>query len=105
MGSFIYVIAADINGPSKIGISVHPVKRVKQLQTGHAEILSLHHCEPIPAAFARPMEQIVHRENRHLKLKGEWFNLTVPQAIAEVRHAMMRFEAEAETKASFAPVD
>lgn len=101
MGSFLYVISASELGPVKIGLSIHPEKRVRQLQTGHAEKLALHHREPITEQCARPMEQIVHRENRHRKLKGEWFDMTVAEAVAEIRHAMIRFESEAQIQASF----
>lgn len=101
MGSFLYVISASEQGPVKIGLSIHPEKRVRQLQTGHAEKLALHHREPITEQCARPMEQIIHRENRHRKLKGEWFDMTVAEAVAEVKHAMIRFDAEASIQASF----
>lgn len=94
MTSFIYVIAADPAGPVKIGSSKEPERRLRQLQTGHADPLKLFHTEAISVEGVLLMERIIHRENRVHKRKGEWFNLSVTDAIAEVKHAMIRFEQE-----------
>jgi hypothetical protein len=98
MTSYIYVIASSPDGPSKIGISIHPEKRVRQLQTGRDDLLKLFHKEPISIERAQLTERIVHRENRHLRLKGEWFAMPVEHAIQEIRHTMIRFESEVDTK-------
>lgn len=99
MTSYLYVIASSVHGPCKLGFSVDPLRRLKQLQTGHSETLQLFHTEEISSDKALLMEQAVHRENRHRKIKGEWFNMTVDFAILEVRHTMIRFEEEIETRA------
>lgn len=99
--TFIYLISQSDTGPVKIGYSKHPNKRLKQLQTGQSSPLFLKHVEEIDDRKARIMEQIIHRENRHTKLTGEWFNLTVEQGISEIRHAIIRFENEAEDRSRY----
>lgn len=97
MTSYIYVIASSPDGPSKIGISIHPEKRVRQLQTGRDDVLRLFHKEAIPRERAQLMEGVIHRENRHLRTKGEWFAMSVQDAMMEIKHAMIRYESEVDT--------
>lgn len=87
--SFLYVIAASETGPVKLGLSVHPEKRVRQLQTGSALPLKIFHTEEIDDALVKPAESALHRLLSYRRLKGEWFDLTVEQAIAEVIHIRM----------------
>jgi hypothetical protein len=90
--SYIYVICEGKDASSvKIGFSANPERRVKQLQTGHEGTLSLIHKEEIPAANVRAMEEIVHKLLRHRKVRGEWFNLTADDAVAEIKHAVIRY--------------
>ena len=84
-----------------MGYSDSPSRRLRQLQTGQSSPLVLHHKEEIENDRVRLMEQIVHRENRHRKLKGEWFDLTVEEAIAEIKHAMIRFDEETQNLARY----
>ncbi len=87
--SFLYVIAHDINGPVKLGLSISPTKRLKQLQTGSATVLSLFHTEEIEDSKVKIAEKALHKTLSHIRLKGEWFNMTVDDAIAEVSHIRM----------------
>ncbi len=100
MTSYIYAIASSPDGPTKIGISIHPEKRVRQLQTGRDDALKLFHKEPVPRSRAQLMEGVIHRENRHRRLKGEWFSISVEQAIQEIKHCMIRHESEVDTMES-----
>lgn len=97
--SFIYVIAESPEGPTKIGFSKDPARRVRQLQTGHARPLSVFHTEEIDDTMVRLMETAIHSVNRHRRLSGEWYDLTVDDAIAEVRLGMICHEEEIEAKA------
>lgn len=90
--SFLYVIAASPEGPTKLGFSIHPERRLSQLQTGHAEPLVLFHAEPVPSEKARLYERLLHRDIGYTKLRGEWFNLTVEQAIAHVRFTFIEYD-------------
>lgn len=96
MNSYVYVIASDPAGPVKLGSSKHPEKRVKQLQTGHSEQLRLYYFHSIPAENVKLMEKAVHEVNRHNRIKGEWYNLSVEDAILEVRHAVIRYSENLE---------
>lgn len=92
---YVYVIASEQEPKIvKIGISVNPAKRVKQLQTGHATPLKVFHQQAFPAKNTRMIEQILHRELHHLRLTGEWFTLSVEDAIAEVEFALIRYGDE-----------
>ncbi len=86
---YLYVIAASKNGPVKLGYSKHPDKRLKQLQTGNPEILILHHCEMVEIDNIRRAEKELHRILGYCRLKGEWFNMSVDDAILEAVHARM----------------
>lgn len=88
---YIYVIASSPEGPCKIGYSNDPFKRLKKLQTGHPERLSVHHCIPFAPAHAPLVERKIHETVRHLRMSGEWFRLTVEDAIAEVNFALIRY--------------
>jgi hypothetical protein len=82
----IYLINCSYNGLYKIGISVSPEKRIKQLQTASPYKLSIaavYECK----YRARKVENILHNTLSSKKvpdnfeydftlLEGEWFNLT-----------------------------
>lgn len=89
--SYVYVIGKETEGPIKIGFSANPAKRLKQLQTAQHEELRLFYFQSVPKDIVKMMEQAIHATNRHKKVKGEWFNLTVDDAIVEVRHAIIRY--------------
>lgn len=92
---FLYVIApaAHENGPCKLGISSgDPNRRLKQLQTGHPERLSVRHIEPVAPEKARIMERLLHRDIGYLRAHGEWFNLSVKDAIAHVTFTIIQYD-------------
>ena len=90
---YLYVIGkyTDLNGPCKLGISVNPDRRLKQLQTGQSELLTVHHREEAPADKVRLFERLLHRDIHHLRLSGEWFDLTVEHAIQILQHTLIRY--------------
>lgn len=87
--SFLYVIAAAKEGPVKLGLSVHPEKRVRQLQTASPVPLSIFHTEEIEDVRVKIAEKALHQLLGHKRMKGEWFDMTVEDAIAEVIHIRM----------------
>ena len=95
----LYVIGASPDGPVKLGISVNPERRVGQLQTGCADRLRLFHSEPIgdKAVF----ERLLHRDLGYLRGVGEWFNLTVTQAIAHVQFTVIQYDGVTELAEKF----
>lgn len=81
---FLYVIADSPDGPVKLGISKQPERRLGQLQTGHAQQLHLFHTTVVPGGRAPLFERLLHRAIGYRRSHGEWFNLTVGEAIAQI---------------------
>jgi hypothetical protein len=97
---YIYVICEAASAPVKIGFSADPEKRVKQLQTGHANVLTLFHKEEVEDEQVRVLERMVHKAIRHLRHTGEWFNLTPEDAVLEIKLAIMKYGDAAYDKTS-----
>lgn len=89
----MYVIGATPNGPLKLGISADPERRVGQLQTGHAERLQLFHSELVANTKARLFERLLHRDIGYRRTIGEWFNLSVEEAIAHIRFTVIHYDS------------
>jgi hypothetical protein len=85
---FVYILAWDDKGPSKIGIAADPKKRLRTLQTGSPHMLHLKHVEPVGLA-ASAIEREVHRALAGRRLSGgsEWFDLPPADARIAVRSA------------------
>lgn len=94
--AYLYVIAASPDGPVKLGYSDRPERRMRALQTGRPDRLSLYHQEPVSATQARRYEQRLHRDLNHIRTGGEWFAMTTEQAIAEVRFTLIEYGLELE---------
>jgi predicted GIY-YIG superfamily endonuclease len=92
MTTYIYVIASKNEGPSKIGLSKNPKRRLQQLQTAHPEKLFLYHQEEFETSRARLIEECIHRTIRHKRSSGEWFNIGVDEAKNEIVFAKIRYE-------------
>lgn len=74
----LYFIGSD-NGPIKIGISISPYKRLKQLQTSHPyrlKILAI-------VAGGCQQEPEYHERFAAFRLEGEWFEPR-PELLAEI---------------------
>jgi hypothetical protein len=76
----------------KIGFSKDPVRRVRQLQTGQPVDLVVHYSEPVTTKKARFVEKAVHRTLAPKALRGEWFAISVEDAILEVKYGIMRWD-------------
>lgn len=90
--SFLYVIAAREQGPTKLGISDDPARRLKQLQTGHPETLMIFHKEAVDAPLAYYLERNLHKSISHRRLRGEWFDLAVAEAISHIIFTLIHYE-------------
>jgi hypothetical protein len=89
----IYVIGPE-GGPFKIGYSACPHSRLSSLQTGSTQKLILHYSEETDTEIARVIEQLIHRQIGHKRIRGEWFDVGLDEAIGEVRFAFIRWEDE-----------
>jgi hypothetical protein len=90
----IYVIAASPDGPSKIGVANNTKKRLAQLQTGSDKLLTIFNEEIVRATHTLALERLIHTQLGHKRLKGEWFDINVEDAIAEVRFGIIRWESD-----------
>lgn len=88
--SWIYIIGSE-SKPYKIGFSKTPEKRLKSLQTGFPQELKILHLEEINDDEVRNIEKCIHKENKLRRTHGEWFNLELNEAIAEVQYAIIRY--------------
>lgn len=87
---FLYVIGSD--NIQKIGYSKDVETRLKKLQTGNPETLVIHHKIQVSENRVRILEKKIHREMAYLRVRGEWFRTTPENAIAQVSHAVIRWE-------------
>lgn len=91
---FIYVIASREEGPCKIGFAKSPESRLRQLQTGHPERLTLWFTQEIKHENVRRVEKIIHESVKFDRSTGEWFRIDVAAAIAEVTFAAIRHDPD-----------
>lgn len=90
--SYVYIIAADPKGPCKIGFSIKPATRSKQLQTGSlGQRLTVFAEKEFGPERAPKVEKILHQTLNHLHLYLEWYNITVEDAVAELELAMIHY--------------
>lgn len=86
----IYLIHCDTINLYKIGISISPIKRVKQLQTASPYKLSI--VSSYESLYSRKIENTIHNTFKSKKitdnfeydftfLEGEWFNLTAEDVL------------------------
>lgn len=71
--SFIYIIREEGKGRLKIGISNNPEKRLKTLQTGSAEDLTLLYTSLV-CSNSLEIEANVHEHFKEYLVRGEWFS-------------------------------
>lgn len=76
MTDYIYVISNE-QGYIKVGVSKHPKKRIKQLQTGNEHQLTLLFTEEFECSRSHllKIENALHKHLQQIsiKSKGEWF--------------------------------
>ncbi len=76
----VYLIQSLENSYYKIGVSVHPEKRVRELQTGNSSPLRL--IETYQSEFANKIEKTLQRRYSHLKKEGEWFEMSISNEVS-----------------------
>lgn len=86
----VYIVAPDNGWPCKIGVSVHPERRVKDLQTSVWKPLAVAHsfcCASTKSA--RSLEAKAHETLTEMNrwLHGEWFDMRPDEAADIVRFA------------------
>lgn len=93
--SYLYVIGPK-EGPYKLGFSVNPKKRTKQLQTGMNLDIEVFYMKEVEKTIVKFLEKLLHKEIKRYRIRGEWYNLTLEEAIAEVDFIVIRYESYGE---------
>jgi predicted GIY-YIG superfamily endonuclease len=84
MTFYVYAIGPT-NGPIKIGFTNNLEARLRAIQTGNPEPIKLHYSiEFDTEKEMRLAEKKLHETLRHLRKKGEWFDLSPQNAILEL---------------------
>jgi hypothetical protein len=71
----VYLIQSLEEGYYKIGVSKHPNKRIRELNTGNSSQLKL--VETYKSEHANQIERILQRKYLLFKKNGEWFDLSI----------------------------
>ena len=71
--SFVYIIREEGNKRFKVGVSNNPEKRLKTLQTGNPEDLTLLYTSLV-CSNSFEIEDSVHEHFKDYLLRGEWFD-------------------------------
>lgn len=77
---YVYLIQSLENSYYKIGLSIHPNKRIKELQTGNSSELKL--IETYQSKFAHIIEKTLQRRYSHLRKEGEWFEFSISNEVS-----------------------
>ena len=97
---YLYVISAlsHKNGPCKIGMSQNPNKRMTQLQTAYPEKLNVWYTEEVDVERCSSFEKMIHKDIKYKQTHGEWFNLSVEEAIAHLQHTIIYYDSKIKKK-------
>ena len=82
---YVYLIRSEETGMYKVGVSKHPKKRIKQLQTGNSEDLTLIHS--FPSHYPHKVEVALHNGYAPNKKRGEWFGLGLEEEFDFINQA------------------
>jgi hypothetical protein len=97
----IYIIG-DSPTRLKIGISEDCQKRLRELQTGNPNLLTLYWVsDNLTKENAYVIEQLFHKKNNFRRIKNEWFDLDLELAKAELLLAVNSLGIEENIKHKF----
>lgn len=85
--SSIYIIGERDSGVLKIGIAHNTVKRLNGIKIGNPHDIDILWERSI-GAHARAVEQSVHLALAGVRIRGEWFKITLPEAIAAIEKSI-----------------
>jgi hypothetical protein len=88
----LYVMESEVG--VKIGISKSPDERLRQITNASGMHVSLRHTRDHESAYA--VEQNAHKLLADKRRTGEWFNVTVNEAIAAIDEAASEIENSCE---------
>ncbi len=71
---YVYLIKSQCRSVVKIGKAIDPIKRIKEIQTGSADVLYLH--ATIYSENPAFLEKQIHKLLKRYWVRGEWFRFT-----------------------------
>ena len=77
---YVYLIQSLEDGYYKIGVSIHPTRRLSALQTGNSSELKL--IESYQSEHAYKIEKTLQRRYSYLKKEGEWFDMSISNEVS-----------------------
>jgi hypothetical protein len=86
-GAYVYAVGEKWGGAIKIGVAADVDSRVRALQSGNPAVLQVL-WKTGPRTDAFKLETFLHRHLSPLQIRGEWFLVNGPEALAE---ALSRF--------------
>lgn len=89
----VYVIGSSEN-PVKIGVADRIKRRLAELQTGHPDLLVVHHQVKVPWDLAEKIEAAAHQDLKARHRHGEWFNVHKDEAAEVVDRLKAKLLAE-----------
>lgn len=85
---YVYIVQSE-SGAVKIGISNNVRARLRELQVGNHEALSLAYSLRVAdKETALLLESALHARYPTQKLRGEWFSVNAAQVVADIRFAV-----------------
>ncbi len=82
---YVYIIGGEsVEPPFKVGYSVDPRRRLKDLQIGSPVALKLHYVAHLKKG-TRSAEGKIHRQLKKHKVRGEWFDASVGYIVDVIR--------------------
>ena len=88
---FVYIISNDENSFVKIGVAKDVEKRLKQLQTGSWSTLSVRY-KSMVCSNAFSIEKAVHSKVSADRVRGEWYDIAVDEAIRLIEEENVSLE-------------
>jgi hypothetical protein len=88
---YLYAIKDLNSGLIKLGYSLDPRARLRELQTGSSSPLHLVYYESVGDLPARLLEKELHRDFAHLRVRGEWFRLSDSEARNFIQWCIIRY--------------
>lgn len=85
--TLVYVFAhvspeGDLTSPVKVGITRDVEARLSNIQTACPHKIELAYCFQFPTRYlARGVEMSIHKNQKHKRTHGEWFDITPRLAI------------------------
>ena len=88
MNSFIYIIRQTSTRLFKIGVSKNPAQRLKTLQTGNPNNLSLLYTVRCTDVSAFKAETVIHQHLTSHQIKGEWFLIPTDDQVVSIAKSL-----------------